>query len=582
MDWTEFTDNVKNSSQPLHLSDTEDHTENVYCNNIHPNLITHLSSKEFFFHRQNTPSGDLSTEESPGATFDGRVDNIIPRSSSPKRSLQSYLSKLIQDLFKNSSKPIPLKSQRIRCSSLERVTLDELKIFYRYNHSTKVIKKMCDTNLWLLIHELSGIFQHKDQSKQGLLLDLGRLMLHFIFCSINQLRFEQCRSILEKLDKLENCFYDGTSIKVSGPKSVGMSPMQQGSPNASINGNKQVSLINLPRTPQSQSPNPMTPINGRPPTHPSLSHLAPRLGPTHSILSATPKVRPNIALAMQQAAESSLKQHENRQILVLIGKVKYTIAQMGHFLHYDHQSNRVMELLTKRNRNMGDEKSNTSTTSIPNVNMYTPNRETSKKVFNFTAAYDSSAVSSPIQLQRADKVDERMLLYDNVTSSASLKHYFYQTQNFIDEFDDKHVTRRQELLSKYCKYKVQKWIDNRARERVEQKYEEYKIVCKLCEQKVPIDKMKDHSKLCRRNLELDKEIKDFDNKLSDLVFKAFMGSKELHTKFVVDSKRYSRLKNEMKKEVDAAGLLMPRKGSEPKMLSKKRKHFVSGQVWHSE
>jgi len=125
-------------------------------------------------------------------------------------------------------------------------------------------------------------------------------------------------------------------------------------------------------------------------------------------------------------------------------------------------ANRVMELITKRNRGV-DEKSNTSAASIPNVNMYTPNRETNKKVFNFTAAYDSRAVSSPIQLQRADKVDERMMLYDNVTSSASLKHYFYSTQNFLDDFDDKHVTRRQELLARYCKYKVQKWIDNRAR-----------------------------------------------------------------------------------------------------------------------
>ncbi len=132
-------------------------------------------------------------------------------------------------------------------------------------------------------------------------------MLHFIFCSINQLRFEQCRNILEKLEKLENYFYEGSSIKVSAPKSVGMSPMQ-GSPH----GNKQVSLINLPKTPQSYSPNPMTPISGKPPTHPSLSHLAPRLNASNSILSATPKVRPNISLAMQQAAETNIKQHANR------------------------------------------------------------------------------------------------------------------------------------------------------------------------------------------------------------------------------------------------------------------------------
>jgi len=142
MDWTEFTDNVKNSSLPLHLSDTEDQTENVYCNNIHPNLITHLSSKEFFYHRQNTPSGDISIDASPNTAYNAGIDNVYSRASSPKRSLQSHLGKLIHDLLKNSSKPIPLKSQRIRCSSLERVSLDELKIFYRYHHSTKVIKKM--------------------------------------------------------------------------------------------------------------------------------------------------------------------------------------------------------------------------------------------------------------------------------------------------------------------------------------------------------------------------------------------------------------------------------------------------------
>lgn len=243
---------------------------------------------------------------------------------------------------------------------------------------------------------------------------------------------------------------------------------------------------------------------------------------------------------------------------------------MGHFLHYDHQSNRVMELITKKNRDRGDEKSNNSSTSIPNISsMYTPNnKESSKKVFTFTAAYDSSTVNSPIQLQKMDKPDEKGLLYENVTSSASLKHYFYNTQNFLDDFDEKQVTRRQELLTKYCKYKVQKWIDNRAREKLEQKYEDFKIVCKLCANKVQIDKMKEHSKLCRRNMELDKEIKDFDNKISDLVFKAFMGSKELHTKFAVDSKRYKKLKEEISKEVNAVGLLAPRKLSKGE-LSKK-------------
>jgi len=46
--------------------------------------------------------------------------------------------------------------------------------------------------------------------------------------------------------------------------------------------------------------------------------------------------------------------------------------------------------------------------------------------------------------------------------------------------------------------------------------------------------MKDHSKFCRRKIELEKEIKEFDNKINDAIFKAYMRSKELHTQCAVD------------------------------------------------
>lgn len=71
------------------------------------------------------------------------------------------------------------------------------------------------------------------------------------------------------------------------------------------------------------------------------------------------------------------------------------------------------------------------------------------------------------------------------------------------------------------------------REKVEQKYEQYRMVCKICEQKVHVDKMMEHSRLCRKKGELEKELKEFDDKMSDLVFKAVLKSKEIHTKLVV-------------------------------------------------
>lgn len=68
---------------------------------------------------------------------------------------------------------------------------------------------------------------------------------------------------------------------------------------------------------------------------------------------------------------------------------------------------------------------------------------------------------------------------------------------------------------------------------MEQKYEHYQIVCKICAQKVHVDKMMEHSRLCRKKGELDKELKEFDDRMSDMVFKAVLKSKEIHTKLVV-------------------------------------------------
>lgn len=72
------------------------------------------------------------------------------------------------------------------------------------------------------------------------------------------------------------------------------------------------------------------------------------------------------------------------------------------------------------------------------------------------------------------------------------------------------------------------------RKEVQQKYEKFEMVCKICEESVHIEKMKEHSTLCRVKAESNKEMKDYDKKISETVFEAFMRGKELETSIRVD------------------------------------------------
>jgi uncharacterized Fe-S radical SAM superfamily protein PflX len=72
------------------------------------------------------------------------------------------------------------------------------------------------------------------------------------------------------------------------------------------------------------------------------------------------------------------------------------------------------------------------------------------------------------------------------------------------------------------------------RAEVQKKYETFEIVCKICEQKINVERMKEHTRLCRIKAEANKEMKDSDKRISDMVFEAIMRAKELETSLRVD------------------------------------------------
>lgn len=60
------------------------------------------------------------------------------------------------------------------------------------------------------------------------------------------------------------------------------------------------------------------------------------------------------------------------------------------------------------------------------------------------------------------------------------------------------------------------------------------MTCKICESSVKTEKFKSHIELCRKKAELNKRLKELDNKINDSIFYAFMEAKTLQKTLVVE------------------------------------------------
>lgn len=124
-----------------------------------------------------------------------------------------------------------------------------------------------------------------------MILDIGRLILHFIFSSISQLRFEQCRNILEKLAKLENIFFGNLTGK-SEPKSRGSVHSQM-----TTSGLYESAIFRKTSTNNSALG---TPFSSKSEIGQSIDTITNKLF-NNCILSSTPKARINISEALKQS-----------------------------------------------------------------------------------------------------------------------------------------------------------------------------------------------------------------------------------------------------------------------------------------
>lgn len=164
MNWKEFRQNVKNTKLPYYLSDSPEHIDNLDCESPPSKYMSPISLKGFFLHfiNDNFSDGQRASELSFSRNNSPKSSRNFNHRLSNKRTFYSHLGNIVEEFFDNVRGRQAHTNLRIKYVSLERVALDELQLFYRFNHSTNRIKKMvwviCGFHWFYSTHSVISIF----------------------------------------------------------------------------------------------------------------------------------------------------------------------------------------------------------------------------------------------------------------------------------------------------------------------------------------------------------------------------------------------------------------------------------------
>lgn len=238
-------------------------------------------------------------------------------------------------------------------------------------------------------------------------------------------------------------------------------------------------------------------------------------------------------------------------MLKFTAPTKYIMAQMILLLHYDWLANpevkQIFEINSKRGLDMS------STLSPPGVRGRKCESQTFSSFCNALdtvkpASIDLDAEKTPPAQNEANR--------EFALGSNSLVKYLGNAQSFQSCFDTELIEKKKENLRKYCIGKMKKWVEKYKRDQVEQKFQMLETVCKICAKKLKIHKIIDHSGLCRKNAELEKELKDIELKMNEILADTSLRSRQLHTQLLVVKNEYHKLKNKRSNK-KALALLHP-------------------------
>ncbi len=350
--------------------------------------------------------------------------------------------------------------------------------------------------------------------------------------------FHKCKFIIDRLEELEKIIRDRFHIKSTSKNSVTLSPIPS------------LRAIPCEEKPPSSSRNSIDSQRGiRPGTirGPTSSIY------TYSTLPKTPTTRSE-AFSNEIEEESAYK-----QVLKLIAPTKYIMVQMILLLHYDWLANPEDKEFYEGNSKKAADR---STTLSPGG---VRGRKCESQTFSsFCNALDTNPASIDLDAEKPTQTTPprgETSLETTPFGSTKLMKYLGDAHSFQSCFEDAMIEKKKENLRKYCIGKMKKWVEKYKRDQVEQKFQMLETVCKICAKKVKIHKIIDHSGLCRKNAELDKELKDLELKLNEILADTSMRSRQLHTQLLVVKNEYQKLKNKRCTKKTQSSVYSPHHGS---------------------
>jgi len=448
--------------------------------------------------------------------------NSFLESNAPQSSFAQTVKKYLLEESDEENRP----RNRIRCSSLKRVSAKEICTASNLRQTFLQTKRTCDMNLWILVEQLKRECQ-KNPGDQSFYQDLTRVAFSFMFLSLAELKNDKCKSLLEKLDEIEESIYERLNVKTM-PKSESFvnSPVNM---NTSKGTNQDFSLLSIDLTTNQ-------------PTDRNIKRSALRLNLNSlpstllksSTMDKTPRLRVDNLKNVPDLASDDQNKTAYKKILDIIAKMKYTLAQLGHFLHYENYVNIRMDALMKKAFTVS--KGNLTPTNLREIKLCS--------VAEFPSVSEG-VIDKPSVKSGRTEISNPGDDFEGLRSTR-LREYLYWSKKFKEDLNEEIVQKKMEQLWRYTTWKIKKWVNRYKKQKIQMKYRDYEIVCKICARPIKIDKMKDHSKLCRKKVELKKEIRDVESKIRDVIFDSFLKARTLQTKIVLDIKAYNKLKQKKK------------------------------------
>ena len=163
---------------------------------------------------------------------------------------------------------------------------------------------------------------------------MTRVAFSFIFSSLDELKDDKCKNLLERLDEIEESIYEKLNVRaMPTSESFANSPMNA---SHSRGNNQDFSLLSIVLS-ANQGADRNSKRSG---LRLNLTSLPSTLLKS-STMDRTPRLQIDNLKNMSTLGSNTQHKTRHKEALDILAKMKYTLAQLAHFLHYENYGNEM-------------------------------------------------------------------------------------------------------------------------------------------------------------------------------------------------------------------------------------------------